>query len=85
MFIYCHIYDTIEKFIMSDLFGLGSQAQKWILDFLVLQLEQIENKQESTLEAVTPLRNDLDLHTRMKRVEDQMQRLNNINHSIPAP
>ena len=68
---------------MSDLFGLGSQAQKWITDILLPQLQQIENQQDATLEAVTQLRNDLDLHTRMKRVEDQMQRLNNINHSIP--
>ena len=85
MFIYCHIYDTIEKFIMADLLGFGSQAQKWVTDILVPQLKHIENKQDATLEEVTQLRNDLDLHTRMKRVEDQMQRLNNINHSIPPP
>ena len=85
MFIYCHIYDTIEKFIMSDLFGLGSQAQKWVTDILVPQLKHIENKQDATLEEVTQLRNDLDLHTRMTAVERQVQHLNRVNQDIPAP
>ena len=62
MFIYRHIYDSIEKLIMADLLGFGSQAQKWVTDILVPQLKHIENKQDATLEEVTQLRNDLDLH-----------------------
>ena len=85
MFIYCHIYDAIEKFIMADLLGFGSQAQKWITDILLPQLEQIEKQQDATLEAVTQLRNDLDLHTRMATVERQVQHFKKVNRDIPAP
>ena len=70
---------------MSDLFGLGSQAQKWVTDILVPQLQHIENKQDATLEEVTQLRNDLDLHTRMATVERQIQNLKRVNQDIPAP
>ena len=85
MFIYRHIYDTIQKLIMADLLGLGSQAQKWVTDILVPQLQHIENKQDATLEEVTQLRNDLDLHTRMATVERQIQNLKRVNQDIPAP
>ena len=85
MFIYRHIYDTIQKLIMADLLGFGSQAQKWITDILLPQLEQIEKQQDATLEAVTQLRNDLDLHTRMATVERQVQHCKKVNRDIPAP
>ena len=68
---------------MADLLGFGSQAQKWVTDILVPQLKHIENKQDATLEEVTQLRNDLDLHTRMATVERQIQNLKRVN--IPAP
>ena len=70
---------------MADLLGFGSQAQKWITDILLPQLEQIEKQQDATLEAVTQLRNDLDLHTRMATVERQVQHLKKVNQDIPAP
>ena len=70
---------------MADLLGFGSQAQKWVTDILVPQLQHIENKQDATLEEVTQLRNDLDLHTRMATVERQIQNLKRVNQDIPAP
>lgn len=70
---------------MADLLGFGSQAQKWVTDILVPQLKHIENKQDATLEEVTQLRNDLDLHTRMATVERQIQNLKRVNQDIPAP
>ena len=85
VFIYRHIYDSIEKLIMADLLGFGSQAQKWVTDILVPHLKHIENKQDATLEEVTQLRNDLDLHTRMATVERQVQHLKKVNQDIPAP
>ena len=68
---------------MADLLGFGSQAQKWITDILLPQLEQIEKQQDATLEAVTQLRNDLDLHTRMATVERQVQHFKRVNQDIP--
>ena len=56
-----------------------------VTDILVPQLKHIENKQDATLEEVTQLRNDLDLHTRMATVERQVQHLKKVNQDIPAP
>lgn len=62
---------------MADVFGLGSQVQKWITAVLLPQIQTINDKIDSTLEAVTKLRDDLSLHERLQTVEQQMQHFRN--------